>query len=195
MNPQDVRTASADEGDQLVDTFVLSFGGDPCARYLFPKAKAFISGWRTFAMAMGGRSLDHGTAFVTADGAAAAFWLPPGVESDSEALGALMMSSAAPERLPVLGEVAELMTRHHPQEPHWYLALVGADPCRQGEGLGSALIKEGLRRCDEQGLPAYLESSHPRNIPLYERHGFEVIAEVKPADFPGLYPMYRPARR
>jgi GNAT superfamily N-acetyltransferase len=58
------------------------------------------------------------------------------------------------------------MERHHPKEPHWYLAFVGCDPTCQGQGLGSALIKEGLRRCDADGLPAYLESSSPRNIPL-----------------------------
>ena len=45
-------------------------------------------------------------------------------------------------------------------------------------GLGSALIKHGLRQCDAQGLPAYLESSHPRNVPLYERHGFRVVSQT-----------------
>lgn len=57
-----------------------------------------------------------------------------------------------------------------------------------------------VRRCDghsplgEHGLPAYQESSNPRNIPLYARYGFEVIGEVRPDDFPRVYPMLRPAR-
>ena len=194
MTPHDVRTATRADRESILDTFVLSFAADPCARYLWPKSAGFIAGWRRFAMGLGGRALDHDAAFVTGDGAAAAFWLPPGVESDAEALGALIEEAVTDDKRAVLGQVVEQMARHHPEEPHWYLALVGADPARQGEGLGSVLIKHGLRICDEQGLPAYLESSNPRNIPLYERHGFEVIATIQPGDFPGLYPMYRPAR-
>jgi hypothetical protein len=32
-------------------------------------------------------------------------------------------------------------------------------------------------------------------VPLYERYGFEVLGFVQPGDFPGIYPMLRPARR
>lgn len=193
MNPQAVRTATEADREAVLDTFVLSFGADPCARYLLPKPQDYLAGWRRFVMGLGGRALDHRTAFVTPDSAAAAFWLPPGVESDADALGALIESAVADEKKAVLGQVVEKMAEFHPHEPHWYLAVVGADPSRQGQGLGSALIKEGLRQCDEQGLPAYLESSNPRNIALYERHGFEVIGVIQPDDFPGLYPMLRAA--
>jgi hypothetical protein len=41
---------------------------------------------------------------------------------------------------------------------------------------------------------AYLESSNPRNVPLRERYGFEVMSFVQPGDFPGIYPMLRPPR-
>lgn len=194
MNPHDVRTATQAEREAALDTFVLAFGSDPCARYVWPNPRDYMAGWRGFAMGLGGRGLDHGSAFVTPDCAAAAFWLPPGVESDGDALGALIENSVPDEKKAVLGQVVEQMAEFHPHEPHWYLAVVGADPSRQGQGLGSVLIKQGLRKCDEQGLPAYLESSNPRNIPLYERHGFEVIGVIRPGDFPGLYPMFRPAR-
>jgi GNAT superfamily N-acetyltransferase len=194
MNPQDVRTATQADREAVLDTFVLSFGADPCARYVLPKPQDYMAGWRGFAMGLGGRALDHGAAFVTADGAAAAFWLPPGVEPDGDALGAVIEQLVADEQKAVLAQVIEQMAQFHPHEPHWYLALLGADPSRQGRGLGSTLLKEGLRKCDEQGLPAYPESSNPRNIPLYERHGFEVIGAIRPDDFPGLYPMFRPAR-
>jgi ribosomal protein S18 acetylase RimI-like enzyme len=86
------------------------------------------------------------------------------------------------------------MDRYHPKEPHWYLAMIGVDPSRQGQGLGAALLKATLAQVDEQGLPAYLESSNPANLPLYERHGFEVQGEIRPGDGPPIIPMLRPAR-
>ncbi len=189
-----VRIASPEDRDAIADTLLLSFSTDPCVRYIFPTPQAFTANWPTFVLAMGGRGLEHGAGFITEDDAAAALWLPPGIEPDLETMLGLL-ASAPPEKLPVVAEVGEQIRSFHPQEPHWYLAAVGVDPARQGEGLGSALIKAGLRLCDEQGLPAYLESSNPRNVPLYERHGFEVIGLVQPADYPPLYPMLRPARR
>jgi ribosomal protein S18 acetylase RimI-like enzyme len=98
------------------------------------------------------------------------------------------------ERLEVLMQVGALMEEFHPKEPHWYMPMIGVDPSRQGQGYGSALLKAALKHCDADGLPAYLESSSPRNVPLYERHGFEVIGEIKPGDHPGITPMYRAAR-
>ena len=49
--------------------------------------------------------------------------------------------------------------------------------------------------CDEQGLPAYLESSNVLNVPLYQRHGFEVMAEAAlPQGGPSAWFMWREAR-
>ena len=50
---------------------------------------------------------------------------------------------------------------------------------RQGQGVGSALFEGVLEECDAEGLPAYLESSNERNLPLYRRHGCEVIEDLQ----------------
>jgi hypothetical protein len=58
-----------------------------------------------------------------------------------------------------------------------------------------ALLRYGLARADEQAMLAFLETGKPSNIPLYERSGFEVLAEVPNADGSvSTYPMLRPAR-
>ena len=54
--------------------------------------------------------------------------------------------------------------KRHPREEHWYLEVLGTRPDRQGEGLGSALIRHGLERAEQDGLPAYLESSKESNV-------------------------------
>ena len=190
----DIRIAQASEKDAVLDTLMLAFSTDPCLRYLLWSPDAFFRGFRPFATGMGGAGVEAGAAWLADDGAAAALWLPPGVTSDREAMMAVIGELAREEKLPVLGEVGETMAQYHPQEPHWYLAMIGVDPARQGRGYGSAILKQSLRRCDEDGVAAYLESSNPKNVPLYERHGFEVMGFVQPGDFPGIHPMIRRPR-
>lgn len=61
---------------------------------------------------------------------------------------------------------------------HLYLAVLAVDSHRQGQGVGSALIRHVTTRADEEGLPCYLETQQPKNVPLYLRHGFEVVQDV-----------------
>jgi ribosomal protein S18 acetylase RimI-like enzyme len=83
----------------------------------------------------------------------------------------------------------------HPKEPHWYLFTLGTAPERQGKGVGSALLGSMLAHVDEEGQPAFLESSKERNIPLYARFGFEVFDKVAPKwGSPPVWRMWREPR-
>lgn len=84
---------------------------------------------------------------------------------------------------------------YHPEEPHWYLPLLGVDPLHHGKGLGSALMKHALAVCDQDNKFVYLESSNPKNIPLYERHGFEVLGTIQVSASPPIFPMLRKPRK
>ncbi len=55
-------------------------------------------------------------------------------------------------------------------------------------------MKYALEKVDSDGLPAYLESSNPRNMSLYKRYGFETMGQIKVNDVPSLHPMIREAR-
>ena len=80
-------------------------------------------------------------------------------------------------------------------EPHWYLRLLGVDPAHQGQGVGSILLEHGLRRADETGQPCYLETFAGRNVPLYLRHGFElVVDETEPSSGIRTWGFYRGAQ-
>ena len=190
----EVRTAGTGERDAVIAVLTLAFSVDPPSRWLFPSARSYLSTFPGFAAAFGGPAFSDGTADVTADGAAAALWLAPGAQPDREALGSIIGSAMAARTGGPDREIGEQMARLHPKEPYWYLPLIGVDPAHQGQGLGSALLRHGLARCDRQGRPAYLESSNIKNVPLYERHGFEVLAVIQSGDFPPLYPMARAAR-
>ena len=123
----------------------------------------------------------------------AAIWLPPQapVDEDGDQLAALMPMATAGdwERLAVLGEV---MSAAHPTEPHWYLAAIATLPEHRSRGRGSALLAESLLTVDTDRMPAYLESSNPRNITLYERHGFEITGRIDIDDGVFMTPMWRP---
>ena len=175
-----VKEAAPSEAEQAVATIVLAFAADPAARWSYPDPAQY---------------LEHFPAVVGGDGfAGAALWLPPGVGLDEEAMAAIMERSIPAERQPEISGVFEQMGSYHPHEPHWYLPLIGVDPTRQGKGLGSALLQHTLARCDREHAPAYLESSNPANIPLYRRHGFEVIGTVQAGSSPPIVPMLRAAR-
>jgi len=194
MDPLDIRAVGADQADDLRATLSLAFSADPCTRYIWPTAAAFLKAYPRLLMAIGGADLERGAGFAAADFGAAALWLRPGGAPDSDAIGALIGETVAPEQQAVMAKVGELMDRYHPHEPHWYLSMIGVDPARQGRGLGSTLLRHTLALCDAEGVAAYLESSNPKNISLYERHGFEVIGQIQPDDFPGMTPMLRRAR-
>jgi ribosomal protein S18 acetylase RimI-like enzyme len=74
------------------------------------------------------------------------------------------------------------------------LPLIGVDPAHQGKGLGDALMLHALEQCDRDKLPAYLESTSPRNISLYRRQGFEPLGAIQVGSSPTLVPMLRRSR-
>lgn len=129
---------------------------------------------------------------------AAALWDPPGrwKQTRLEELRSMPGFARAMGRRALRGQqVAELMKRHHPEEPHWYLGVIGSDPTVRGGGFGQALMRSRLDRVDTEHAPAYLESSNPDNIGFYLRFGFEVTGEISlPGGGPTMIPMWRRPR-
>ncbi|MBO2450987.1 GNAT family N-acetyltransferase [Actinomadura barringtoniae] len=128
--------------------------------------------------------------------AAGALWDPPGhwrVPLTSQLRQAIPLVRAFGTRLPTILRALGTIEQDHPKEHHWYLATLGTDPSAQGLGLGGALLRSRLDRCDEEGVPAYLESSKESNIPYYERFGFKVTGELQlpGAGAPPVWPMWR----
>jgi ribosomal protein S18 acetylase RimI-like enzyme len=195
MAVPEVKSADASIRENVIGTIVLGFAADPMARWAWPESSEYLRTMPRFVNAFGGQAFEHGTAYVTEGARAAALWLPPGVEPDEAEMGAIMEKTLRPEIAEDIGVVMKGMAEHHPLEPHWYLPVIAADPNWIGQGLGAVLMKHALRRCNEEGVAAYLESSNPRNISFYERHGFEIIGKIQSGSSPVLTPMLRPASR
>jgi len=189
-----VRGNSPAEAEGAVAAIVLAFSIDPAARWSYPDPALYLTHFPAVVRAFGGRAFARGTAWHVDGFAGAALWLPPGVGADEEALLAAMQRSVPAERRAEVSAVFEQMGGYHPAEPHWYLPLIGIDPAHQRKGHGSALLRHALARCDRDHAPAYLESSNPANIPLYRRHGFEVLGTIQAGSSPRITPMLRAAR-
>lgn len=189
-----VRSASRDEASAVSALITLAFASDPMARWSLRDAQAYLSVMPKLIRAFGAAAYDSDSAYVSDDFGGAAMWLPPGVEPDIETLDRLIRENADPAIMPDVEAMFEAMARYHPEIPHWYLPLIGTDPMRQGQGIGGALMHHALARCDRDGTAAYLESSNPRNIPLYQRHGFEILGTIQIGSSPVLTPMQRPPR-
>lgn len=129
---------------------------------------------------------------------AAALWDAPGCWKQSPLQEVLMMPGFARAlgRRSLRGQqVAALMKQVHPEEPHWYLAVIGSDPTVRGSGFAHALMRSRLDRVDAEHAPAYLESSNPDNVPYYQRFGFEITGEIRlPDGGPAMTCMWRRPR-
>ena len=194
MEHSRVRTATSADEVQIAHTIAAAFAADPVVRWTWPNAHQYLSNMPAFALAFGGAGFAHQGAHCTDDYAGAALWLPPGLHPNEEAMGQIVEGSVAAAIRGDLYGVLEQMAAYHPSEPHWYLPLIGVDPAHQGKGHGAALLTYALERCDRDRCLAYLESTNPRNITLYQRHGFEALGEIQVGTSPPLVPMLRQRR-
>lgn len=128
-----------------------------------------------------------------------ALWL---AEADGEALGAAIWLGPGQKAydfsvlkqiaiLPLLHTIAgiaggmrglalgEKLDALHPHEPHAHLVFLGVSPQAQGRGVGSAILKETLAPLDASRMPALLEATTERNVALYQRHGFEIVENLR----------------
>jgi len=189
-----VKSASGADEHAVIGPLIAAFLTDPVARWLYPETHQYLAVMSSFFKAFAGKAFPNGSAYFVDDYGGAALWLPPNVLPNEEELLAILRSTISEQRLESALMLFEKMGTSHPKEPHWYLPMIGVDPTRRARGYGSALMTHALQRCDSEQKLAYLESSNPRNLSLYIRHGFELIGTIQAGDSPAMFPMLRKPR-
>jgi ribosomal protein S18 acetylase RimI-like enzyme len=196
--PREVEVRKATEADvpALARSLARAFFEDPVFAWLLPDASDRLErAERGFAFYLRRIYLEHDECYTLDGGGGGALWLPP----NTWHLGPLAQLRLAPgmlaatgRRFPQLMRAIATIEANHPKAPHFYLPFVGVEPAMQGRGLGTALMRPILERCDREGLPAYLESTTPRNRACYERQGFQVTEEFAfPRGGPPSWRMWR----
>ena len=190
MDRPEIRTAGEELKEKLIAILLLAFAADPFSRWLMPEPIDFVKNFGRQLMAMAGKSFENNAAFYATDFSVAALWLPPGVTAD-ETLLVSTLFDIIPENIQEnMKHLGAEIDKYHP-ETCWYLSHLGTEPNMQGQGRGALIMKDILQRCDLEKMPAYLESSNPKNIPFYERHGFEIMTEINVGNPVPLTPMIR----
>lgn len=137
-------------------------------------------------------------AFAAGEPVGVAVWAPPGTCRPPwwRQLPAVpqLIRSAGARTLRDFGTrgqaIEESLLQAHPPEPHWYLVVLGVRSGSWGAGAGSALVAAGLRRCERDGTPAYLECLE-RLVPYYQRLGLTSRGSIAmPAGSPAQFGMW-----
>lgn len=193
----DVRKVTRADVPHLTAVLARAFDDDPMANWFVAQDKRRARRIYDFmGVSLAKMTLPHGECYTTADLRGGALWTPPGKWK----LGILqqlllipsVVKSTGWKRIPRVMAGIAAIEKKHPSEPHYYLMVLGTEPEFQGRGIGSQLMAPILARCDEERVPAYLESSKERNLPLYERNGFTVTEEfMVPDGGPKIWLMWR----
>jgi GNAT superfamily N-acetyltransferase len=177
----------ATEADKpaLVETLAQAFQTDPALCWILPdpahRARALRGLFRTLVPA----DMRAGVALRASGDEAAALWRAPGQAQGGtfEFVRTMLpliatFGTALPRGLKVQGSI----DAHRPNERFWYLHYVGVRTADQGKGHGGRIIRAQTAVADVDGLPCWLETATPANLPLYERLGFVTRVEW---DVPG----------
>lgn len=193
-----VRPLSADEVQSVARTLARAFYGDRFWKWFMPDDASRLQRL-TLIFATFTRSLylRYGNDCYTTDAhEGAALWAPPGHEelSTGDVLRVLPGWARAIGLRDLLRAKrgTDSLDKVHPHERHYYLPFVGVTPEAQGRGLGTALIRPVLEKCDREEIPAYLEATSTGSRRCYGRVGFEIRSEERLAgDGPPFWPMWR----
>lgn len=180
-----IRPATAPDRATLAGTLASAFAGDPLFNWMAgtgpdqsvePKLRIIFGKFLELDLRR-----DEHLAFTDEDGLGVAIWKAPNQWKMStgdmvRALPAMLRAfgTKAPRMIGAFNAIEKV----HPKEEHYYLEALGTRQDMQSKGVGSAVIRHMLDRCDAEGMPAYLESSNVRNVPFYARHGFETTGEI-----------------
>lgn len=186
-----VKKAGPDQSAVVGEILADAFNGDPVVTWICSDPEYPKWAWPLAVPFF----LPHKEVYVTEDRLGAALWLPPGVELRMSPSLAVLCDAWRRFGFGSIFRYFQFIStsgKHHRKDRHYYLFAIGVRSASKGRGVGSALLRHVLQKCDQENVGAYLENSNPRNMPLYQRHGFEIRGEVAlPRNGPPLWLMYR----
>jgi ribosomal protein S18 acetylase RimI-like enzyme len=183
-----------------------AFHEEPLMVYYLPQSAVRLQALPIFMLITLRYSLAFGEVWTTPGHDGVACWLPPG-KTEMGGWGLIraclgtfplhlllpVLPGSRPDGLAAvslqrrwqflkkLDHIEKELDRIHAEVtpgPHWYLLILGVEPARQGQGLGSRLIAPKLEQVRSTGLPCYLETMTELDVAFYRKNGFQVAREA-----------------
>ncbi len=171
-----------------------AYADDPLSAWIFTDAQTRVDACATW-YGLFAESYARG-AQVTwlADEQALCLWHTPDdpelVWPTVPTLAGVLTAIVGAEHAEKVGNALHPISELTPSEPHVYVNFLAVDPSRQGRGSGQHAIAPVLEFARSAGLGVRLESTNPRNLPFYERLGFQRRAELALGDGPLLVSLW-----
>lgn len=185
--PIEVRRCREDETRAAAHVLAESFHADPAYELIFPDPEKRRGALGSFMRAPVADARRRGTCWVgLVDGSAikgVAVWQAPGdypwsLSRQIRSLPAILgVALRAPSSVPHLMRLGSNVDSRFPEDPVWYLQVLGVAPDAQGQGLGTRLLEPAIKRADEENTPCYLETVSKDAKRWYERAGFVVVSQ------------------
>lgn len=177
-----VRHAQPADLAAAADTLTAAFEHYPWTRHVLP-GRDYLARLRALQHLYLGYACEHGIVAVTEDSDGVIALLPPHAPDPAPAM--------VEEVVALHGDRIDRLDQAPPPEGAWQLETLGVRPEHQGRGIASALIHFALSEVRARGGRAVaLDTSDPRNVRLYERHGFYITAHTESGDDPPVWKMF-----
>jgi GNAT superfamily N-acetyltransferase len=193
---QIVRASDADTG-VLAAVIAEAFFSLEVCQWLIPDGAARRAAFPGYFELYVEHAIADGSAETTPDRAAVALWIPgTGPAAPPEDYPG-RLAAITGTHLPNFQAFDQALDRHHPAGTfHHHLAILAVRPDRQGQGIGTALLRARHATLDAEDTGAYLEASSQRSRALYARHGYTDHGRpihLSSGGLPLMWPMWRAA--
>ena len=188
-----IRKLDPSQLEAASNALMMGFSTDPFQRWLMPDPTIYYKNFKKWTINTCKQSFLEEGVFGDENNYGTAVWFPPGFDIDFADVSETY-KEIPKDRKAEAFKMFEMMDESRVHDA-WYLEYLAVDPSKQGSGLGSLILKESLKVIDELGEAAYLESSNPQNMSLYERFGFRFLKKIQVGSSPQINTMFRQPKK
>ncbi|KAM0195545.1 hypothetical protein ACHAPA_002987 [Fusarium lateritium] len=187
MSPVTIRSATHDDIPRMVDVFFSAFSSSLFNQRCFPPSSPDVQAFQVSFLQSNIDNKNDNFMLVAEDDGQILGWArwarrenpSPGKKVDASTFPASGDQATAVD---FFQKNADATAKYVAGEEHWFLSTIATAKEAQRRGVGSALMRFGVERADEEGWMSYLNSSG-EGRELYEKFGFKVVGT---SEFPEL---------